>query len=343
MIMSHSLYHRFAQVVLLLLLAGSHLHGEGDSKSGTNAMWIYKTDPIMADQCARDELFAFCAARRIVDLFWQTHYTAALGEPKGGDVLIPNAGVLRAFLGQAGKHGLRIHALSGDPSYVEPKNQQRALARVEATINFNKASPPGERFAGVHFDIEPHGLSSWKSSDNAQKCVLLTQLVEVSAKAAERIHAASPELLFGADVTFWFDKTSADGSSVYPVTFRGATKDATKHLLDLADNIAIMSYRNTALGKNGIINLVSQTVAYADTSRGKAYVGVKMANIGPPMEGFYGSSEEDMMTALKPLVETYGDHRGYACIGYFMYEAYREMPRKAASKPSKAGRATASE
>lgn len=296
-------------------------------KSKAHAMWIYKTDVIIANADERAALFAFCKARQIVDLFWQTHYRPALAAVKGGAVTIPNADALRDFLCDANGQGLRIHALSGDPSYTIPKMHPRALARVDATLAFNRASQADERFAGVHFDIEPHGLKSWKTATAAERCLLLTQLVEVSAKAAQRLHENAPEMLFGADVTWWFDKANAAGTAAYPVTFRGVTKDATKHLLDLAENIGIMSYRNTTTGRNGITALVSRTITYADTAHGRAFIGVKMADIGPPSEGFYGSTEEAMMKALQPLKETYADHRGYAGIAYFMYEAFKEMPR----------------
>ena len=294
----------------------------------THAMWVYKTDVIMVNAKAKSELFSFCEARHIVDLFWQTHFVPVPGAAKGGAVVIPDVSSVRDFLRSATAHGLRIHTLSGDPSYVVPKNYARALARVDATLAFNRAAPDGERFAGVHFDVEPHGLKAWKAADNDARCELLTHLVEVSALAAERLHTQSPGIAFGADVTFWFDKTKADGSPVYPVTFRGVTKDATKHLLDLADNVGIMSYRNTAEGRNGITSLVRQTIAYADTAHGRAFVGVKMADIGPPMEGFFGSTEEEMMTALQPLKAAYETHRGYAGIAFFHYDAYRVMPRQ---------------
>ncbi len=290
--------------------------------AGTSAMWVYKTEALIADPAAPAELFTFCKARQITDLFWDTHYAGAEGA-----LVIDHAAELHAFLRQAHAHGLRLHALSGDPSYVLPSHQERALARLDATIEFNDAAPIEERFAGVHFDIEPHGLPAWKKATTAEKCELLTQMVEVNAKAIERLHSRAPGMLYGADVTFWFDKANADGSPVYPVTFRGVTKDATKHLLDLADNVGIMSYRNKADGPNGILSLVERTIHYADTTTGRAYVGIKMANIGPPMEGFYGQTEAAMLKALEPIQTMFANDRGYAGLAFFMYGAYRQMAK----------------
>lgn len=302
----------------LLMFAGMTSAAEAG-----DAMWVYKTEPLLVEGQERAELFSFCEARHISDLFWSVHYQRQ-GRAQG----IARAPELHAFIKAASVHGLRIHALTGDPSHALTQNHDRVLERVDATIEFNHASPEDERLTGLHFDIEPHGLPQWKKSTMEEKSALLTQFVEVNMKACERLRSRAPRMLYGADITFWFDKTNPDGEPTYPVTFKGVTKDATKHLLDVADNVGIMSYRNTAEGKNGIISLVTKTITYADTAKGRAYVGVKMADIGPPMEGFYGQTEAAMQEALKPLGQAFAGHRGYAGIAYFMYGAYREMPAK---------------
>ena len=311
-----------AAILLTLLTV---LHANAASEPRTHAMWVYKTDEVMADPKEQAQLFEFCASRRIVDLFWQMRFTPAPGATQDGPLLVQNAVALRAFLHEANAHGLRIHALSGDPSFTEPTRHQRALARVDSIVEFNRTAT-SDRFSGIHFDIEPHGLKAWRSASVEQRSLLLTHLVEVCAIAADRAHGAVPPMQFGADITFWFDKSKPDGSPVYPVTFHGKTKDATKHLLDFADNVGIMSYRNTAEGKNGIVSLVRQTIEYADTAKGRAFVGVKVSPIGAAMESFFGVTEEQMMQALKPIDTTYSSHRGYAGLAFFMYEAYRLMP-----------------
>lgn len=329
MILSHQPRTALAWVALSLLLPlGRPPSATGAQPSSlTHAMWVYETDAIVSDPKAQSELFSFCAQRRIVDLFWQTRFTPVSAASRFGPLLIPDAQALRRFIHAATGHGLRIHALSGDPSFTLPDKHERAIFRVDAILAFNRDAEPSERFSGVHFDIEPHGLKEWKGAPLATKCQLLTHLVEVSVKMAERIRRESPDLAFGADVTWWFDKRNPDGSTAYPVTFRGVTKDATKHLLDVADNLGIMSYRNTVEGRNGIISLVSQTVPYAGQVGSRAFVGVKMADIGPSAESFFGSTESEMAAALQPLLQAYADQPGFAGIAYFMYEAYRLMPK----------------
>lgn len=308
---------RFLLLFPILLLMAAPL-----SAAEMRGMWIYKTDEIDASAAASEALFDFCAQRHITDLFWQVHFERL---PDGGRPL-KNAARSRTFLQCAHARSLRIHALFGDPSHALSAKHDIVLASVDGIRAFNREGPADAHFDGVHLDIEPHGLPQWKKADLAQKCDLLTQFVEVNHKAVSRAHAADPGLIYGVDIVFWLDKTTPEGKSAYPVTFQGVAKDAAKHLLDCVDHVAIMSYRDTAEGKNGIIALVAKTIAYADTTKAKVFVGAKMANIGPKMEGFYGKNEAQMMSALKAVDDTYTPHPGYAGLAFFMYEAFKIMP-----------------
>src|SRR3569623_253652 len=141
---------------------------------------------------------------------------------------IGRAAELHAFIKAATARGLRIHALSGDPSHALPRNHDRVLQRVDASVEFNHAAPEDERLAGVHFDIEPPGLPEWKAASLDEKCALLTQYVEVNIKACDRLRSLGAKMQYGADITFWFDKTQPGGEPTYPVTIKGVTKDAAR-------------------------------------------------------------------------------------------------------------------
>ncbi|WP_395752778.1 hypothetical protein [Prosthecobacter sp.] len=308
--------HAFA-LLLFIMLTAAQLPAEE-----MRAMWIYKTDAIVDSTDASTQLFDFCEKRHITDLFWQVHFTKL----ETGGRELKNVAPTRAFIQRAHTRSLRIHALFGDPSHALTAKHAIVIASVDGVLAFNQAGPSDAHFDGVHLDIEPHGLPQWKKADTPQKCELLTQFVEVHHKAVARAHASDPALIYGVDIVFWLDKTTPEGKPAYPVTFQGTTKDAAKHLLDCVDHVAIMSYRDTAEGKNGITALVAKTIAYADTSKAKVFVGAKMADIGPKMEGFYGQTETQMMAALKSVDETYRSHPGYAGLAFFMYEAFKTMP-----------------
>jgi len=309
---------------LFLALLFAHAVFAAYATPPTRVMWVYETPELLRSQPARAELIEFCKPREITDLFLQVHF---VGKTKDEPLTIEGAAELKTLLREAKANGLRVHALAGDPGDTLRRNHERVLRRVEALAVFNESAPPEERFAGVHFDIEPHALREWAKASDSEKAELLTQLVEVNAKVVERLHARAPGVIYGADITFWFDKTKPDGTPVFPVTFCGVTADPTQHLLGLADHLALMSYRGAAEGKNGLIGIVARSIAAADAAKGRVFVGVKMAKIGPGNESFYGRTEQEMMTELRKVDAAYSEHPGYAGIAYFMYGAFKAMPR----------------
>jgi hypothetical protein len=288
-------------------------------------MWVYKTEALVNSEAEQQQLFAFCEKRHITDLFWQVHFEKTAGVASRLKAGPADA----AFLKAAHAQKLRIHALTGDPSHTLTQKHDRVLSCVEALIQFNQGTEPEGRFDGLHLDIEPHGLAEWKKADVPAKCRLLTEFVDVHAKVAERLKLASAGLVFGTDIVFWLDKTLADGSPVYPVLYRGTTRDPVQHLLGMVDHVAIMSYRGTVEGRNGTISLVQRTIAQADESKAEVFIGVKMAKIGPAMESYFGRSEAEMQADLQRLEAVYRPHASYAGVAYFMHEAYKIMPQAA--------------
>ena len=308
--------HTFVILFTFVMLTAAELPA-----AEMRGMWVYETEALAASASASDSLFDFCTQRHITDLFWQVHFT----QLNDGTRVLKNAEATGALLQRAHARSLRVHALFGDPSHTLKAKHGLVLASTDAVVAFHRGVPAEARFDGIHLDIEPHGLAQWKQAGLTLKCDLLSLFVEVHHQAAARIRAADASLVYGADIVFWLDKTKPDGGEVYPVAFHGVTKDAAKHLLDFVDQVAVMSYRDTAEGPNGIIALVAKTIAYADTHSARVFVGAKMADIGPKMESFYGKTEAQMMTALQPVDATYRSHPGYAGLAFFMYEAFKTM------------------
>lgn len=302
-------------LVVLVLASVSSLNGAGPPM---RAMWVYKTAAILTSPSEQQSLFAFCQERQITDLFWQVHFDRTDG------MKLKDQEATHLFLKAAHAKAIRVHTLGGDPAHTLTKNHERVLAMADGILAFNQA---GEPLDGMHLDVEPHALPAWKKSTDAEKGDLLTHFVDLHTKVAEKLHTADPRLQYGADIVFWLNKQKPDGSIAYPVTYRGVTKDPAALLLDVVDNVGIMSYRDKTEGKNGIIAIVEKTIAAADRARGRAFVGVKIADIGPRNEGFFGRTEAEMMGELKKVDDAYAGHRGYAGLCFFTYEAFKVMPR----------------
>lgn len=313
---------------LLAFLLSATVTTAAETAAPAGAMWVYETKALLMNAAERAQLVTFSRAHGITEIFLQIHYARGT-DPQGKySSTVPAADdlALRKLLREAHRAGLHVHALSGDPSYALRDKHDPPLAHVDAVLTFNAAASAGERFDGIHFDIEPHGLPAWKTSTDAERTAILQQFVEVNARAAARLRH-DPYVVFGVDLPFWFDKPSDDGSTRWPVTLNSHTQDATKHLCDLADNVALMSYRNTAEGKNSLIALTGQTVKNAATRRAKVFVGVKMADIGPRMETFFGRTAKEMDAETTKVMSAFSKERAFGGIAYFHYRAFREMAK----------------
>lgn len=127
--------------------------------STTRAMWVWGTaSKIVSDAQTQNDFFAFIAAPhgdtsiRINRLYFF------------GDSLDLSRGAVpvRAFIKRAHDAGIAVEYLTGDSSWALTSMGSNATSRVDKVIAFNAGG--SDRFDGVHFDIEPYLLPSWKTN-----------------------------------------------------------------------------------------------------------------------------------------------------------------------------------
>jgi hypothetical protein len=128
---------------------------------------------------------------------------------------------LATFIRAAGKRGIRVLSVDGDPHMVLPA-QQPALARmVRAYAAYNASVEPAARLAGLQFDVEPYLLPEYGSGAGK---------VDWDARylaMARTLRGAAGGLRLELVVPFWWDT-------------KGALLDG---LAPLADALTVMDYR----------------------------------------------------------------------------------------------------
>src|SRR5258705_434847 len=131
----------------------------------------------------------------------------------------------------------------------------------------------------------PRPLWGWDPSPllAAARERLLADYLDLNERAAARSHAAG--LAYGVDIPFWW-----------------RSADPTDRLLDIADNVGIMDYRNQAGGPDGIVAHAVDTLERTDQiAKARVFVGVDTggAAAGTPSKGtFAGTSSRDMNPGL---------------------------------------------
>ena len=94
----------------------------------SRALWVWDPTPLLADAGERQQFFEFCRERGI-GVAWMQIATTSAGRRARA---LERAADWRAFLGEAHRAGLAVHALDGDPRYARREQHALVLAIVDA-------------------------------------------------------------------------------------------------------------------------------------------------------------------------------------------------------------------
>ena len=237
------------------------------------AMWAWNTKPIV-EPGGREELerlFTFCSENRIQEIYLAVEFDGgAKFAMSQFQIRTPDG--YREFLTHAHHQGLKVEALAGTPEWAVRENHAAALAAVDAILAFNRASPPGARFDGVHFDVEPYVLIGYADPQNRTE--ILTDFLEMVSLCSARVQTETG-MRFSCDVPAWFYPSGGLERERLIVTFKGKEKTVGEHLTDLLETVTIMDYINRADGAGGIIARGIPALDYAAGQRKRIVVGLE--------------------------------------------------------------------
>lgn len=182
-----------------------------------------------------------------------------------------------SFINNANKRNIRVYLLQGEYQWLEDDTNLYSL--VEKYIKFNKQN--GNLFKGIHLDIEPHQDPNFKEKRNE----LITKLVKLVYDLKKKY----PNIEFSYDIPFWLEDE---------VSFNCATKEAYKFILDYADKVFIMSYRDT---KEGILDVANDELRYANENNRKLILSVETYSLEGDFVSFYEEGKNVLNKVLNEL------------------------------------------
>jgi len=299
---------RLRILLFLLLFLPASINAE-EYIEPPRAMWVWDVK-IPASKEATKRLLEFCRSRNINRLYLSAY-----------NINEETAKNFKFFNQSAHNSGIFVHALGGDPRWGLERYHQQPLRWVENVLSFNRASKSAERFDGIQNDTEVYLLGkAWEQNKEG----ILKEYLDLNRKIIELRQIEEADIIYACDIPFWYD----DDSSLM-VNWNGATKPASFHVLDTADSVTIMDYRNFAEGANGSIALAAKEVEYAASANKKVYIGQETKeNLYPPYVTFGGMTEENMERQIKKLVEVYINSPGFAGIAMHHYTSYKKLVEK---------------
>jgi hypothetical protein len=167
---------------------------------------------------ARDTLFGFLKEHGLSVILVQIHTDYSGSKPK-----LMYSEQLAALLQRAAQEHVTVHALDGDPKFIDLASREKLSGQIEAINEFNSTQPVHARFVGVHYDIEPYLLPEWRKDWDSRLDVCTNYLttLEVLARAA-RAHG----LEFSVDIPPWF----ATSDKLKPFEMRGQPGTLLDHV-----------------------------------------------------------------------------------------------------------------
>ena len=246
------------------------------------SLWVWETRRLLEDTRERSGLLDYLSREDFTRIYLQLPNTT--GEPAriGDDSLRPLIGALHGL-------GLEVRALDGHATFVEPKKQDGVLGTVGDVIAYNARVDPGERFDGVHYDVEPYLLPGF---GGPRRVEILERYVDLVARLSAAAHEGGLEV--GVDLPFWYDEPDEITGRTVQIDHGGTVQGVVEHVLDHVDDVTLMDYRTLAFGPDGVLyHAAGELAAAAD--RGKTVsIGLEVGALpdevyvtftGPPRVG----------------------------------------------------------
>lgn len=259
--------------------------------------WIWDSKLIETDG---DRILQFAANQKLTAIYLRYEKT------------YPGQDVYRNFIRRANDLGIKVEALAGQSDWIYDNNHIYIQQWMATVTQYNASVGATERFQGFHFDIEPYTLDMWKTNQTwvLEQWMATIRFIESQVKSTDR----SMKLAF--DIPFWINSLTVPGSSY----------SFSAWLMEKADSVVIMAYRNKALGGNGIIARAKAIVLEAATLKKQAVIAVDTL---PSMEAdyttFYKSNSSLMESELKQVKESLSPYPSYIGIAVHDYVRWIEL------------------
>ena len=141
---------------------------------------------------------------------------------------------VRAFVRQSRSRGIRVAALTGEVTWINPGNNG-FQAYVDKVREYQAEASEEEKFYGMHLDVEPHQHGSFSS----KRATVMQWFADfMLGKAAPA--ASATGMLLEWDIPFWLEDTVKDPE--------GKSADLLELMAKTCDTLTVMSYRDTVEG-----------------------------------------------------------------------------------------------
>ena len=189
------------------------------------------------------------------------------------------------FIQNAKIKNIKVYLLAGEYQWLEDSTD---LYTLIDRYNQYQSLNPNSQFDGIHLDIEPHQHQNF--DQNRQTLIL--NLIQL----AYNLKTDFPKITFDYDIPFWLNDE---------VEFNNKTQPAYKHMIDIANRVFVMSYRDTA---EKIYDVAKEEIEYATSLNKSLVLGVETLSSEGDNVSFMEEGKEYMngeISKLRELIPSY--------------------------------------
>jgi len=258
--------------------------------------WIWDSKLIETES---DSILQFAANQKLTSIYlrYETY---------------PGPETYRNFIRKATELGIKVEALAGESDWIYDYNHTYIQQWIASVTQYNNSVDAMERFQGYHFDIEPYTLGMWRTNQTwvLERWMDTIRLIETEVRNADR------SMTMAFDIPFWINSCTVPGTSY----------SFSAWLLEKADSVVIMAYRNSAQGSNGIIARAKSIILEAATLKKQAVVAVDtLPSTEADYTTFYTSNSAFMESELKQVKENFSLYPSYSGIAVHDYVRWIQL------------------
>jgi hypothetical protein len=280
--------------LFLLMACGMMIKPKDPHPSPEMSTWLWNTELIETET---NEVLSFLTKKTVTKLYLQID----------DDVPISS---YQQFIRHASKKKIAVYALDGSSSWVDGEQSGDQESFINWMNTYQQKAQKKEQFAGIHLDVEPYLSTVWKEDYETAVHRYQTVLSDIHNNA-KKLH-----LRFEADIPFWFDNRLYENN-----TYGSGT--LSDWVINLADSVTIMAYRNKLDGDNGILKLTKDEINYANKQEKEVVIAIETKPLEETHLSFAGNLKglNEAIAEIKTSYKRSDSFKGIAVHDYNYWKA----------------------